>query len=211
MQESIPPYKPELIAQFESDIGVPEGFFSRIIHEDDWSFIVKLHGMFEAGLTQLLLAHLGEVRLETPLAKLNVMGASGKLAFVRALELLPQHNLNYIQKLTEIRNSIVHKVSNVIFSIEDHIRGLNQQDLQGLINACGDGIIPKQLDFCRPFEDQRKETFLQNPRELFWWSGLLVLGNLAKSKQFHTAKREIADVEKDVGRIVLKRDKNDAQ
>jgi hypothetical protein len=205
--ESLPPYSPELISQLEADIGVPDGFFSHIIHEDDWSFIVKLHGMIEAGLTQLLLAHFGDPRLEIPISKMNVAGPSGKLAFVRTLELLPKHNLKFIQKLTDMRNLVVHRISNVSFSIDAHIRSLQQEQLSDLIDACGDGVIPEKHDFTRPYEEQQLETFLKEPRKFFWWSSVWVLGNLAKSKRFHVAKRGIAETERELGRLYLKHDK----
>jgi len=206
MSKNIPAYSPELIAQYESDIGVPDGFFSRIIHEDDWSFVVKLHGMIEAGLTQILLSHFGDERLEIPFAKMNIGGSSGKLALTRALELLPPANLNFIVKLTEMRNSLVHKISNVAFSIENYIQSLDNQQLKNLIAACGDGIIPEMAQLRQPYEEQQAVTFLKRPRELFWWSGVLVLGNLAKSKRSSTLKRKIEETERQAGQIILNRD-----
>jgi hypothetical protein len=198
-----PPYSPELIAELESDIGVPNGFFSNIIHEDDWSFIVKLHGMVEAGLTQLIVAHFGDARLEVTISKMNISGPSGKLAIVRALELLPKHNINFIQKLNEMRNLLVHRISNVGFSIDAHFRSLDPQQLADLIASCGDGVIPDELDFKTAYEEQQKETFFRDPRKLFWWSSVWVLGNLAKSTMFHSTTPEIAETERKIGRLHL--------
>ena len=63
MSGSIPAHSPKLIAELEKDVGVCEGFFSQIIHEDDWSLIIKLHGLVEAGLTQILISYFGDPRL----------------------------------------------------------------------------------------------------------------------------------------------------
>jgi len=200
MNESIPAYSPSLIKEFESDIGVPDGFFSKIIHEDDWSFVVKLHGMIEAGLTQLILAHFGDTRLELPISKMNMNGASGKLAFVRALELLPPHNISFIQKLSEMRNTITHQISNISFSIATHIQALDPQQLRNLVESCGDGIMPEiSLLSTQSYEERCVEQLKNEPRRLFWWSSVYVLGNITKSKRWHSLKRKLAEMEREMG------------
>ena len=46
--------------ELESNIGVEQGFFDRLLHEDDWSFVIKLHAVFEAVVTHLLTYHFQE-------------------------------------------------------------------------------------------------------------------------------------------------------
>ena len=203
MSDSIPPYAPELIEELEISIGVTKGFFSKIIHEDDWSFIIKLHGMIDAGLTQIILEYFGDSRLDEPISRMNIQGGSGKLAFVRHLELLPKHNINFIQKLTEIRNVVVHRIANTSFSIDAHIRSFSPQQMKDFVTACGDGIIPESLDFETPFEEQKIKVLLKDPRTSFWWSSVWVLGNLTKSKKFHQASRRIKEIESEIGRKII--------
>lgn len=45
------------ILELESKIGVKSGFFASLLEEDDWSFVIKLHALFEAACTHLLLYH----------------------------------------------------------------------------------------------------------------------------------------------------------
>jgi hypothetical protein len=208
MSESIPPHSPELLAELEKDVGVRDGFFSSIIHEDDWSLIIKLHGLVEAGLNQVLIAHFDDSRLEDIFARMPVGGRIGKLGFIRALQLLPDHNIHYIQKLSEIRNSVVHKVANVSFSIEDHIRSLNHEQLVDLVRACADGIMAEEIDSSKPYEESQIKELFKNPRQSFWWSSVWVLGNITKSKRFQRASRQIDEIHQEAGRLLLRKEKS---
>lgn len=206
MSESIPAHSPELITQLEKDVGVPEGFFATIIHEDDWSLVIKLHGLIEAGLTQILAAYFDDPRLESLFARMGLGGQFGKLAFIRALELLPGYNISFIQKVADIRNSVVHRIDNVSFSIEAHLRSLDHATLLKFVEACGDGVIPEGDDWSRPpYEERQVEQLLKDPRKSFWWSSVYVLGNISKSKMFHKASRRIEEIERQAGRVILKK------
>ena len=47
----------EGIVEFEKKLGVPSGFVKKLLDEDDWSFIIKLHALFEASCAHLLIFH----------------------------------------------------------------------------------------------------------------------------------------------------------
>jgi len=47
-------------AELEKAVGVRAGFFYRLLEEDDWSFVIKLHALFEAVCSHLLLFHFRE-------------------------------------------------------------------------------------------------------------------------------------------------------
>jgi hypothetical protein len=210
MSEPIPPHSPQLISELEKEVGVSEGFFSQIIHEDDWSLIIKIHGLIEAGLTQILFSYFGDSRLEPLFSRMNIGGRLGKLSFVQSLALLPERNIKFIRELSEIRNKIVHRIANVNFSIEDYFKSLDRQKILDFVDACGDGVIPEDwagFDQSRSYEEKQADSFLKNPRDLFWWSSVFVLGNISKSKGFHKASRELADLERQAGKIFLKKDK----
>ena len=42
------------ITQLERRLGLPEGFYERLVREDDWSFVIKLNALFEAACTHAL-------------------------------------------------------------------------------------------------------------------------------------------------------------
>src|SRR6266568_9608134 len=80
------------VAALESDFGLSEGFYRRLLQEDDWSFVVKLHALLEATMTSLLTAHFRDARLQDLLARMEIgaRAAGGKLSFASALGILSQ-------------------------------------------------------------------------------------------------------------------------
>jgi hypothetical protein len=38
----------KVLESLEKDLGLPRGFCFRLRHEDDWSFVVKLHALIES-------------------------------------------------------------------------------------------------------------------------------------------------------------------
>ena len=69
--------------------GLPHDFVDKLIHESDWSMVIKLHAVFEAVLGSLIIRKLGDPSLEQVVAHLDFNNAkSGKVAFARALRLV---------------------------------------------------------------------------------------------------------------------------
>jgi hypothetical protein len=84
-------------AELEASIGVEQGFFERLQCEHDWSFVIKLHAVFEATVTHLLAYHFQEQALSDLLARLELSNkTTGKLAFLKALGLQGTENRRYI-------------------------------------------------------------------------------------------------------------------
>lgn len=106
------------IVELERHIGVRSGFVRRLVREDDWSFVIKLHALFEAVCTHLLLYHFKEPNLADVFARLELSDkTAGKVAFLGKLELLNADNRRFIATLSELRNSLVHDVRNSEFSL----------------------------------------------------------------------------------------------
>jgi hypothetical protein len=78
------------LGNLENEIGLPAGFCERLREEgDDWSFVIKLHALFEAALTQMLTSQLGFPELNPVIAHID-MGhrRTGKIEFAKVLGLL---------------------------------------------------------------------------------------------------------------------------
>jgi hypothetical protein len=70
---------------------------------------------------------LGDPRLEEIISRLDVSDRQrGKLAFVKALDLLPEEERAFIQKLAELRNSLVHNIKNLDFNLKLYLEELDQ-------------------------------------------------------------------------------------
>jgi hypothetical protein len=111
--------------EFEKRLGLPGDFFTTLIAEDDWSFVVKTHALVEACLTHAICAVLRRPELQTVVAHLDTANnQSGKLAFAKALGLLSQTHRRYIVTLSQLRNELVHNVQSTSFTFENYWNNL---------------------------------------------------------------------------------------
>lgn len=68
---------PATLAKVEALMGLPTGFCIALEKEpDDWTFVLKLHALFEAGLTHLIISQIGRAELLPAVARLDIGGAS---------------------------------------------------------------------------------------------------------------------------------------
>jgi hypothetical protein len=110
------------VDSFENKLGLKKGIFDKLQKEDDWSFVIKLHALFEAICTQLLVFHLGEDKLSELFTKLELSNKSiGKLVFLKHLELIGKDDRKFIYSLSELRNQLVHNVANCEFSLKEMV------------------------------------------------------------------------------------------
>lgn len=109
------------LGRLERDCDLPNGFCLTLLNESDWSFVIKLHALLETAVSQLLVNALARKELADVFASLEMSNTkTGKLAFVKALDLLPKAHLEFIRALSELRNQLAHRVKNVGFNITEH-------------------------------------------------------------------------------------------
>lgn len=119
------------IIELEAKIGVRPGFFAALREEDDWSFVIKLHALFEAACTHLLLFHFKEPELSEVFSRLELSNkTTGKIAFLSKLGLIGKENRRLLSTLSELRNSLVHDVRNAEFSLIDMVTKLEPAELK---------------------------------------------------------------------------------
>jgi hypothetical protein len=125
------------ILDIETQLGLPPGFLLHLYqNEDDWSFVIKIHAFLEAVLTHLLAEHLGQPDLLPVFAYLETSNVrTGKLAFVRAFDLLDKGARRFIHTLSELRNNLVHDVSNVNFRFPDYVSQLTEKERKDFVGA----------------------------------------------------------------------------
>ena len=44
----------ESLQELELDLGLPKGFCFKLLEEDDWSFVIKLHALLESAVSELI-------------------------------------------------------------------------------------------------------------------------------------------------------------
>lgn len=102
--------------------GVPSSFVDLLIHESDWSLVIKLHALFEAVLANLIVQELKRPALLQVVSNLPFNDTkAGKVAFARALGLLDKREVSFLRGLSELRNALIHNVKNVAFELENHV------------------------------------------------------------------------------------------
>lgn len=118
------------IKALETKFGVPRGFLLSIKDKgDDWSFVIKLHSLVEAALNHYLASKLNKEELEGVFSQTATADRrSGKVAFLEALRLLPDH-VEFIKTFSGLRNKFAHNISNVNLRIEDYwLKGEKEKD-----------------------------------------------------------------------------------
>ena len=133
------------ITQLERRLGLPEGFYERLVREDDWSFVIKLNALFEAACTHALANRLHAPQLEQSLACLDLANNKcGKIALLRELDALTSEQATMLRMLAELRNTLVHNITNVTFSFSAHVASRDRQQLENLITCFGHGLTDTQ-------------------------------------------------------------------
>ncbi|MFN8482181.1 MAG: hypothetical protein U0768_03850 [Anaerolineae bacterium] len=125
-----------VLLELAHNLGLPDGFLRGLLDEDDWSFVIKAHSFVEAALTHLLVVHFGNPALEPIFAQLQTSNPrTGKLAFIEACDLLDKPARRFVHSLSELRNHLVHDVSNVGFAFPTYIASLSDRQRKEFLKA----------------------------------------------------------------------------
>ncbi len=136
----------ELIDAIEDELNLPSKFISTLYNDDDWSFIVKLHALVESSLTNTLSAVVHQGKLEKQFAWLSISDDHiGKIRFAINLDLITNKQYNFIKKLSEIRNQVIHDIKNIDFSFPNYVKSLDANQKKALKNSIvqvlPDGVV----------------------------------------------------------------------
>jgi hypothetical protein len=147
------PFEGEGIESLSNRIGIPPSFFESLVKEDDWSFIIKLHALFEAAVNLLLVHALDNNSLDTFISRLELSNnTTGKLAMAKSLRVLGEANRRFLRKLSELRNQLIHDVRNIDFSLSAYVEGLNADRMKAFAIAFSpfEALVAKQPVDAKP-------------------------------------------------------------
>ncbi len=106
----------ELLAK----IGLQPNFIEELLHEGDWSFVIKLHALFESLVGSLILEELGRSELNEVVSNMGFsVYKSGKVDTAKALGLLTSVEKKFLNKLSALRNTLVHNISQTDFKFTE--------------------------------------------------------------------------------------------
>ena len=122
-------------------LGLPPGFYDKLVEEDDWSFVNKLNALVEAACSDALAARLHEPALVPLLATLDLGHSKhGKVALLRALGAIKKEQASVLQMLYELRNKLAHNIGHVAFTFDAYIQSLDKRQLTQFAALAGHGI-----------------------------------------------------------------------
>lgn len=157
----------EAIKTLESKLKIRAGFFDTLLKEDDWSFVIKSHALLETVVSALITDRVGYYSLLDIFARLELGNKSyGKIAFIKDLELLNTDERRFISALSELRNLLIHNVSNIDFSFSEHIGKLDPNQKEKFINSFGYCYLSEEGKLTG--DDSTK--ILAAPKESIWLS-----------------------------------------
>lgn len=198
MSASDPETVEEAVRLLETDLKVRSGFLEGLTKEDDWSFVIKSHAFVEAAISHLLAEALSEPTLQAVFANAETANPkSGKVAFVKALDLLGKDARRFIQKLSELRNKLVHDVSQVDFAFLSYVDSLDAQQMFSFVEAFG--YFASGEEFEQDGATIRVRDFMcSSPKRGIWYSVMALAAVIYVSKDLARLKRITRSLQQEV-------------
>lgn len=188
----------------EKEVGVRQGFLETLRDEDDWSFIIKTHALLEAAVSYLLCKTLQRDELVDVFCHVELSGKkSGKMAFVKALRLLEEPDRRFVSSLSELRNHLVHKVSNIDFDLKQHTSAMPPSELATFARKFNSFSKGETVDY------QGKnlppiEVFRRDPKTAIWWSAsvtVAIIYQVQKIEHFKKASEHLSFINNTLSRL----------
>lgn len=189
----------EVVARLEKELELPDGFFQSLLKEDDWSFLIKLHALFEAAISYVVVHKLGCAALDGTFAR---MAMSGKIEFAMALGLIDGMERGFIVQLSQLRNRCVHNVREAAtFNLTDTCAAMNADQKANFVRViCGTkGDEPFEL---RGERTTLREAILRNPKFFLWDIGMAVLACLHLQKETEEVRQGLLQQQRETYQLL---------
>lgn len=186
-------------AWLNETIGISEAFHAGLRNDDDWTFVIKLHAMIEAGLNHLLNHHFDNPRRAPTFARLETSDKrTGKIAFVQACELLPDSSVRFIRAISEVRNLLVHDVRNFGFDLSVHEAGMDSNQRRVWRESITGSLPPTVEHEGAPFPTKDATA-----RYLIFISTFIIMESILQRQLVVQRDREILDSLRHVGTLAF--------
>lgn len=163
--------------RFEERLGLPVGFYERLLQEDDWSFVIKLNALFEGACTHALVARLRAPVIEEQLARLQLADSStGKVKLLTVLGSISPEQATFMRRFAELRNTLVHNVARIVFDYVQYLASLNSNQRDQFVKVFG-CCWKKDLHLGGK-QVSRTNFVLENPKLSVWFASIEILACL---------------------------------
>jgi hypothetical protein len=165
----------ELISKFDDN----KELLFNFVKEDDWSFVIKTHAFIEAMVTELIITQISDDRIKSTIERLPLSdGQASKLKMAKDLNLLNSNERKFIKIFSSLRNELAHKIENVDFTFEKHIKSLDKNQKKSWCDA---------ISWYAKSED--KEYYLRNAAEspkMTIFIGVFIMAGLKSVQNIET-------------------------
>jgi hypothetical protein len=155
------------VDEFEERLGLPRGFYTHLLEEDDWSFVIKISALIEASCTHILSYIFRHPGLEDNFSYLEQGNRKvGRVALLKKSGALYDNQAKVLFSLAELRNSLAHNIKNTTFNFDEYIDKLDKNQKNKFVTEYGSGakdeIVINEIVV-------KKTTFvLENPKLSIW-------------------------------------------
>lgn len=159
--------------------------------EDDWSFVIKTHAFIEMFISEFLVKHIGDEKLERMILRLPLSDSTiGKLSICKDVGLLDKPQRKFVRFYSELRNKLVHRFENVTFKFSEYISSLTNSQIKEW----------KSSIIWFPVDMEAKQTWykiaIEDPKTALW-VGIVILASVFNVDSSHKI------LERDIDELAL--------
>jgi len=155
------------VDEFEERLGLPQGFYSHLLKEDDWSFVIKISALVEAACTHILSYKFRHPELEDNFSYLEQGNRKvGRVALLKKAGALYEDQAKVLYSLAELRNSLAHNIKNTNFNFNEYVKKLDRNQKNKFLNEFGNGVKDEIL--IGDVVVQKITFVLENPKLAIW-------------------------------------------
>ncbi|MEY2538156.1 MAG: hypothetical protein QOG67_1896 [Verrucomicrobiota bacterium] len=186
-------------------VGISKTLLQSLKTDDDWTFVIKMHGILEAGLNHLLMVRLDDSRLSEVVSKMETNNSrTGKMAFVKAYDLLPDDSCSFVQVLSKIRNDAVHDIKNFDLNLVEYFKTFSSKKLKDWKTALASGLPP--ITNVDGIERASRDTVLENPRYAIFTGCMAIMFRILQRQTMAEGDRKVMDAMRSLGEFVYQQE-----
>ena len=150
----------------ELHLGLPTGFLDRLLKsDDDWTFVLRLHALFEAAIAHLVSEQLNDGALASWVDGLSIRGPASKSSLGKALGVITKEEDKLIEVLARIRSAFAHDVGMTCTSLVEYFQQMDQGARSSAVAHLGASLLSSG----HPTEaGDIANTLLLRPRIILW-------------------------------------------
>lgn len=177
------------VAAIEQEFSLPRGFFDSLVKEDEWSLVIKCHALLESATSRMLTLYFGKRCLNDIFTRMELSNRqTGKAAFISQLELLGSQQRAFISHLSELRNQLVHNVSNTSVSLPELLASLPAKKRSGYVGSLNIRVESIVANGSKVTGD---DLVLKFTKHVIWSSTLICLSDIWAQCVFAVKRNEL--------------------